>query len=189
MVITVIQCSDFYEVGRDGKRKDLRDDSTSGSGNHSAREGNSTLLCTIVSPQTWKREQPCAQRREQFRNIWERFNALCQPTRTELYHQSADRWKKDESFKFFSHMFGLEYLRNYIGEITFARFLWMMETDPPSDILSVGAREEEGLPVAGNPTLHGLTHALKLCYLYCTGGTDVFWKSIINLKSMKWRAS
>ncbi|KAI6135407.1 hypothetical protein EV401DRAFT_1900374 [Pisolithus croceorrhizus] len=76
VVITVIRCSDFYEVGRDSKRKNLRDDSTSGSGNHSTRRRNSTLLCTIVSPQTWKRQQPCAERREQFRNIRERFHAL-----------------------------------------------------------------------------------------------------------------
>ncbi|KAI6022270.1 hypothetical protein PISMIDRAFT_675435, partial [Pisolithus microcarpus 441] len=43
-------------------------------------------------------------------------------------------------------MFGLKYLRNFIGEITFlARLPCMMNADPPSDISSVWATEEDGL--------------------------------------------
>ncbi|KAI5992972.1 hypothetical protein EDD15DRAFT_958170 [Pisolithus albus] len=49
-------------------------------------------------------------------------------------HRFSNRRKKDRDVKFFSDVFGLQYLRNYIGEITFfARFPWMMDMDPPED--------------------------------------------------------
>ncbi|KAI6020593.1 hypothetical protein EDC04DRAFT_2737279 [Pisolithus marmoratus] len=40
-------------------------------------------------------------------------------------------------------MFGLKYLRNYIGKLTFfARFPWVMDTILPSDIQSVGSEDD-----------------------------------------------
>ncbi|KAI6004990.1 hypothetical protein EDC04DRAFT_2785324 [Pisolithus marmoratus] len=44
-------------------------------------------------------------------------------------------------------MFGLKYLRNYIGKLTFfARFPWVMETALPSDIQSVESEDDSLLP-------------------------------------------
>ncbi|KAI6018919.1 hypothetical protein PISMIDRAFT_254742 [Pisolithus microcarpus 441] len=62
-------------------------------------------------------------------------------------HKSASRQKRIRTINSFSNVFGLNRLRNYIGKITFfARFLRMIETDPSSDILSLDAVEEDGLP-------------------------------------------
>ncbi|KAI6152855.1 hypothetical protein EDD17DRAFT_1634125 [Pisolithus thermaeus] len=54
--------------------------------------------------------------------------------------------KEARAVRFFLGLFGLTYLRSYVGEITFfARLPWVVESDPPSDILSVYAAEEDGL--------------------------------------------
>ncbi|KAI6158982.1 hypothetical protein EDD17DRAFT_1616590, partial [Pisolithus thermaeus] len=62
--------------------------------------------------------------------------------RTAPPHESASRQKKDVAIKFFSDLFGLEYLKNYVGKITFfTRFSAMMETSPVSNVPSIGAAE------------------------------------------------
>ncbi|KAI6032488.1 hypothetical protein EDC04DRAFT_2898076 [Pisolithus marmoratus] len=116
------------------------------SGNHSTEAGILTPFCKIASPQVWRRELPCMRRRVLFESIREHFYGLANmPTGTERRRKSANRRKKDTTIKFFSDMFGLNYLRNYIGDITFfSRFPQMMEADPPSDIVSVVL--EDGLP-------------------------------------------
>ncbi|KAI5981744.1 hypothetical protein EDD15DRAFT_323233 [Pisolithus albus] len=63
------------------------------------------------------------------------------PTGNEQFDKSA----KVIAIKFFSDLFGLKYLENYIGKITFfARFPPIMENGSV-DVLSVGAAEEDGL--------------------------------------------
>ncbi|KAI5992136.1 hypothetical protein EDD15DRAFT_1032812 [Pisolithus albus] len=142
LVTTIIQCSDFYGVDQDGNRRDSGDDSLPESGHRSTESGVETPLCAIASPQVWRREPLCVRRREQFKSIREHFYALHQPTGPELRFKFANRQKKDTAVKFFSEMFGLEYLRIYIGEITFfARLPCMMEINPPSDGLPLSAVE------------------------------------------------
>ncbi|KIK23740.1 hypothetical protein PISMIDRAFT_436714 [Pisolithus microcarpus 441] len=69
-----------------------------------------------------------------------------QPTGTTQFDKSANKQRKDVAIKFFSDVFGLKYLRNYIGDITFfARFPSMMETSTVSDVPSASATEEDGL--------------------------------------------
>lgn len=85
MVTIVIQCSDFYSVDRDGNRLgsgDVPDSATS-----STDAGVLTPLCAIASPQVWRRELPCVQRREQFKSIREHFYALHQLTGTGPCHR------------------------------------------------------------------------------------------------------
>ncbi|KAI6018951.1 hypothetical protein PISMIDRAFT_689018 [Pisolithus microcarpus 441] len=141
LVTAIIRCSDFYMVDKDGNRRDGGDDSAPANGNHSTETGMLTPLPTIASPQVWRIEPPCMQRMEQFRSIREHFDALVdmhRPTGDEEFDKSA---KKHIAIKFFSDLFGLEYLKNYIGKITFfARFPSMMETSAV-DILSAGAVE------------------------------------------------
>ncbi|KIK23726.1 hypothetical protein PISMIDRAFT_436294 [Pisolithus microcarpus 441] len=72
LVKTIIQCSDFYLVDKDGKRRHSGD----GSGNHSAEARILTPLCIIVRPRVWRREPLCEHRREQFKCIREHFYAL-----------------------------------------------------------------------------------------------------------------
>ncbi|KAI6118500.1 hypothetical protein EDD16DRAFT_983939 [Pisolithus croceorrhizus] len=68
-----------------------------------------------------------------------------QPTGTEPSHSFANIFKKHLAM-FFSDLFGLKYLKNYIGAINiFASLPSMMETSPVSDVPSVGAAEEDGL--------------------------------------------
>ncbi|KAI6018949.1 hypothetical protein BKA83DRAFT_4309659 [Pisolithus microcarpus] len=58
-----------------------------------------------------------------------------------------NKQKKDIAIEFFSNLFGLKYLKNYVGEITFvARFPSMMETSPV-DVLFASAAKEDGLRV------------------------------------------
>ncbi|KAI6137298.1 hypothetical protein F5141DRAFT_78627 [Pisolithus sp. B1] len=146
LVTTTIQCSDFYIVDKDAKRRDSGDDLAPDNGMHATEPRIFTPFCAIASPQVWRRELPCVQRREQFKNIREHFYALYPATGTESCHRSANRRKTERAAKFFSDLFGLKYLRNYIGEITFfAKLPRMVETDSPSDVLSVCAAEEDGL--------------------------------------------
>ncbi|KAI6135431.1 hypothetical protein EV401DRAFT_534262 [Pisolithus croceorrhizus] len=195
LVITIIQCSDFYEVDGDGKRKDLGDDSAPASSNQFQEAGIATPLFTIATPQVWTREWPCEQRRERFESIRKRFYALVnmdQPPGSAPSRKSASRQKKIRTINSFSNMFGLHRLRNYIGKITFfARFFQVIEPDPSGDVLPVGATEgwtvtlcfPENLhciikmvyqAATSKPTVHSQTRALKLCYLYCTGGIKLF---------------
>ncbi|KAI6137293.1 hypothetical protein F5141DRAFT_78682 [Pisolithus sp. B1] len=127
LVTTIIQCSEFYSVDRAGNRRDSEDDSAPDSGNPRTEAGISTPLYAIASPQVWRRELPCAQRRERFKSIREHFYALYQPTGTERSGRFSNKRKKDRAITFF------------------ARLPLVAETDPPSDILSVCAIEEEGL--------------------------------------------
>ncbi|KAI5993783.1 heterokaryon incompatibility protein-domain-containing protein [Pisolithus orientalis] len=73
LVITVVQCSDFYIVNDNGERND---DSAPGSNNHCTEPRVLTPLCTIASPQVWRRDLPCVQRRERFKSIREYFYSL-----------------------------------------------------------------------------------------------------------------
>ncbi|KAI5997530.1 hypothetical protein EDD15DRAFT_348099 [Pisolithus albus] len=166
LVTTLIQCSDIYSVDRDGNRMDSANgglsisgramltfltllDVVPDSGMHAAEHGILTPFCAIASPQVWRRAPPCVRRRVRFKTIRKHFYALVdihQPTGRGLCRKLANRRKKDRATKFFSDMFGLKYLRNYIGDITFlARLPYVINADPASDISSVCATEEDGL--------------------------------------------
>ncbi|KAI5997533.1 hypothetical protein EDD15DRAFT_347117 [Pisolithus albus] len=68
LVTTIVQCSDFYNVDREGNRMDSGDDIAPDSGMHDA-ERILTPFCAIASPQVWRREPPCVRRIEQFERI------------------------------------------------------------------------------------------------------------------------
>ncbi|KAI6145887.1 hypothetical protein BKA82DRAFT_767266 [Pisolithus tinctorius] len=150
LVITVIQCSDFYGVDDNGERRESGEDSASDRGSHFAEPRILTPLYTVASPQVWRRELLSLQRWDQFSKIREHFYALVnmhQSTGPETRHKSAIRQKKDGMVKFFSDMFGLQHLRSYVGKITFfERLPWMMETDSPREDF-VETAEEHGLLV------------------------------------------
>ncbi|KAI6113302.1 hypothetical protein EV401DRAFT_194513 [Pisolithus croceorrhizus] len=122
LVITVIQCSDFYRVDDDGEQSSSGDDLASDHASHSKETKILTPLCTIASPQVWQRELPCEERREQFKCIREYFYTLM-----DMCHKPA---KKSGIIECFSNFFGLKYLRNYVGAITFfERLPSIMEND------------------------------------------------------------
>ncbi|KAI6001724.1 hypothetical protein EDC04DRAFT_1056984 [Pisolithus marmoratus] len=156
LVITIIQCSDFYRVDDDGEQSDSGDDPVSDCSSHSREPEILTPLCTIASPQVWRRELPCMQRREQFRRIREHFYAL-----VNMCHKIANGRKRGGTIKSFSDLFGLKYLRNYVGKITFfERLPTMMETDSLSSppIATAGALED-GL-LARRPRLSSVNWAM-----------------------------
>ncbi|KAI6012664.1 hypothetical protein F5J12DRAFT_545133 [Pisolithus orientalis] len=68
LVIRVIQCSQVYAVDRMGERKDLGGSALDG-GRCSLEPSTYTPLCTIASPQVWRRGPACVLRREQFKGI------------------------------------------------------------------------------------------------------------------------
>ncbi|KAI6020584.1 heterokaryon incompatibility protein-domain-containing protein [Pisolithus marmoratus] len=95
LVTTVIQCSEFYEVDKDGKRSDSGNDLVSDSVEPSIEAGMLTPLYTIATPQVWRRHLACAQRRERFKSIREHFYALVnmhQLVGTEAHRKSVVRW-------------------------------------------------------------------------------------------------
>ncbi|KAI6101064.1 heterokaryon incompatibility protein-domain-containing protein [Pisolithus croceorrhizus] len=95
LVTTVIQCTDFYTVDDNGKRRDSGDDSAPDNGNYPTEAGMSTLFYIIARPRVWRREPLCKQRQERFKSIRENFLALVdmnQPTGTEPSHSFAVRW-------------------------------------------------------------------------------------------------
>ncbi|KAI5986984.1 heterokaryon incompatibility protein-domain-containing protein [Pisolithus orientalis] len=69
LVITVVQCSEFFGVDDNGERRDSVDDLVLDINNHSTEGEILTPLCTIASPQVWRRELACVQRRKQFKSI------------------------------------------------------------------------------------------------------------------------
>ncbi|KAI6042385.1 hypothetical protein EDC04DRAFT_1000199 [Pisolithus marmoratus] len=147
LVTTIVQCSSFYGVDENGKRRDS-EDSAMDSGHQCTEGGISAPLYSIASPQVWRRELPCVQRRERFKIIREHFYALHQPLGADPGHKSANGRKKDRAIKFFLDMFGLKYLRNYIGKITFFEsFPSILKTNPPRDILpAAGVAKADGSP-------------------------------------------
>ncbi|KAI6145872.1 heterokaryon incompatibility protein-domain-containing protein [Pisolithus tinctorius] len=74
LVITVIQCSDFYTI--DGYGEPRGSGRASDNGNHSGESRILTPLYAVASPQVWRREPPCRRRREQFQSIRKHFYAL-----------------------------------------------------------------------------------------------------------------
>ncbi|KAI5985058.1 hypothetical protein EDD15DRAFT_1650942 [Pisolithus albus] len=131
LVTATIQCSDFYTVDDDGIRRDSGDDSAPADGHHSTEPGILTPLCMIASPQVWRGERFCKQRMERSRSIREHFDAM-----VDRVHYCTTLGNKPAAIKFFVDLFGLKYLENYIGKITFfARFPSMMQTSPV-DVLS-----------------------------------------------------
>ncbi|KAI6145788.1 heterokaryon incompatibility protein-domain-containing protein [Pisolithus tinctorius] len=148
LVITVIQCSDFYRAGDEGKRTDSGDALASDSGNHSTEPQVLTLLYAAASPQVWRRKPFFEERRKQFQSIREHFYSLMnmdQFRRPEARRKSLNKQNTDRTIKFFSDIFGLPYLRNYVGKITFfERLSSMMETNSRNEV-SVGNVEAHGL--------------------------------------------
>ncbi|KAI6018862.1 hypothetical protein EDC04DRAFT_440670 [Pisolithus marmoratus] len=66
LVATIIQCSDLKGVDGQGRRRVSPAD----------EPGVFVPLCTIASPQSWRREPACAQRRELFKSIRNHFYTL-----------------------------------------------------------------------------------------------------------------
>ncbi|KAI6118069.1 heterokaryon incompatibility protein-domain-containing protein [Pisolithus sp. B1] len=75
LVTTVIQCSDLHRVDGEGVRRDLDGDSALETDGPS-EPGVFTPLCTVASPQVWRREPASTRRREQFKLIREHFYTL-----------------------------------------------------------------------------------------------------------------
>ncbi|KAI5985003.1 hypothetical protein EDC04DRAFT_1606586 [Pisolithus marmoratus] len=125
-----------------------------------------TPLYAIATPQVWRQHLACIQRRERFKSIREHFYSIVnmrQLVGTEAHRKSIN---KRGAMKFFSDLFGLQYVRNYIGEITlFERLPSMVQTDSLSEG-SVGAAEalEDSLLV--HPPKLTCTNWVMTCNLF-----------------------
>ncbi|KAI5985095.1 hypothetical protein EDD15DRAFT_2304586 [Pisolithus albus] len=129
LVITVIRCSDFRTLDYDRDQRDemvgfvhsYTDDNNTEQKDSRDEPGILTPLCIIASPQVWRRGPAASvQKKEQFKNIREHFYTLVNTNRprTQGPQKSASRHKK-RAIAFFSDMFGLSNLKNYVGEIMF----------------------------------------------------------------------
>ncbi|KAI6022053.1 glycosyltransferase family 20-domain-containing protein [Pisolithus marmoratus] len=155
LVRTVVQCSEFYRVDFRGRRVDVK--GALEGGNRSADPGIVTPLCFIADPLTW--HKPTSARiRQQFKGIREHFYTaanLHDVAGTEARHKSAHKQKTSEVIDF-SAIFGLNYLKIFVGEITFfERLPSIMESqlcNEPGEP-SVCTEQGNGLPAhPANPT-------------------------------------
>lgn len=158
LVTTVIQCSEFYKVGREG-RQDLRGESACKGSDGSADPGIFIPLCIVATPLAWHREPASEQRREQFENIRKHFYALANPvpasisqahhlqhrlSGTEARRKPVDRRVNDAID--FLVIFGLEHLKKFVGKLTFFERL-------PSTMQSQRRGEAHGGMATGNGLL------------------------------------
>ncbi|KAI6149480.1 heterokaryon incompatibility protein-domain-containing protein [Pisolithus tinctorius] len=75
LVITNVQYSHHGWETRIGSNEDSKMDN----GSRSTKPGDFTTLCSVASPQVWRRQLACVQRRKRFREIREHFYALVNP--------------------------------------------------------------------------------------------------------------
>lgn len=106
-----------------------------------------------TSRQLWQGGTACMERRKQFEDIRRHFYTILdmhQPVGTETVHSHG---VADEAIKFFSDMFALEYLKNYVGEITFFKKLpFIVGTESASESSGVA---EDGLQSSPSKLLRG----------------------------------
>ncbi|KAI5987984.1 heterokaryon incompatibility protein-domain-containing protein [Pisolithus orientalis] len=98
LVIAVIKCSDFCTFDDDGEQRDSGGEPASDSGSHSREPRVLTPLYAVASPQVWRKEPPCRQRREQFQSIRKHFYALVnmhEITGPRARHKSVVRSRRD----------------------------------------------------------------------------------------------
>ncbi|KAI6135394.1 hypothetical protein EV401DRAFT_1882024 [Pisolithus croceorrhizus] len=140
LVTTTIQCSDFYMVDKDGKLRDSDDGLAPETGNHSTTTGTLTLLCIIARPE-WNDSEVFG---STFAHscIWclasslsdfaySADHTICSINPRELNRLTDLPQRKDIAIEFFLDLYGLKYLKNYTGNVTFfARFPSMTESSP-----------------------------------------------------------
>ncbi|KAI6100810.1 hypothetical protein EV401DRAFT_2030208 [Pisolithus croceorrhizus] len=114
LVTTLIQCSDFYCIDKDGNRRDSRDDFVLESDVYAPETGIFAPFCAVASPQVWRREPPCVRRRERFKSIRNHFYALYRPTGTQWSRRFSNKRKEARAVRFFLDLFGLPYLKSYV---------------------------------------------------------------------------
>ncbi|KAI6008515.1 hypothetical protein EDC04DRAFT_2907071 [Pisolithus marmoratus] len=102
LVTTVVHASDFHAVGPVGDWK-LR----------SVSEMHQ--FCIVASPHTWKKEPASELRREQLKDIRKHFYNLLHIARTEVLEEPAIDTQRMPAIDFFSKLFGLEKLINYVN--------------------------------------------------------------------------
>lgn len=112
-----------------------------------------------TSQRAWQGGTACMERREQFEDIRKHFYAIVnmhQPTGTEDVRSHG---VADEATKFFSDMFALEHLNNYIGEITFFKKLsFMVGTESVADGSGVAG---DGLQSRSSKLLQGALATMR----------------------------
>lgn len=116
LVTTVIQSLDVHGAGTGDKGKQT--EPARDHGKHRAKPASLPSLYTLASPQVWRREPVCTHSMEQIRIIREHFYTLLQlhqSSRIKARQRSANRQRIAGSINFFSDMFGLKHLTNYVG--------------------------------------------------------------------------
>ncbi|KAI6002307.1 hypothetical protein F5J12DRAFT_228615 [Pisolithus orientalis] len=174
LVTTIVQCSRFYEIDHEEKQRNLGGAESVLTGrNRSTDPGIFTPLCVIARPLAWHREPACSSRRERFKHIREHFYVLAN-----LHHtvgagaldDSAQDKQKTSGVVDFSAIFGLQYLDNFVGEITFfERLPSIMETQFRCEA-SVDAADRDGIsarPCPSNPSFN--PHCAPLLLKKCKG--------------------
>ncbi|KAI6016526.1 heterokaryon incompatibility protein-domain-containing protein [Pisolithus marmoratus] len=164
-VRTVVQCSEFYRVDDRGRRADV--EGALEGGNRSAGPGIVTPLRFIADPLTW--HKPTSTRtREQFKRIRERFYSVANlhyVTGTKARHKSADQQKTSGAVDF-SAIFGLDYLKTFVGEITFFKRLpSIMESQLCNELSETSVRTAQGDALPVHPTNLTFLLAMRIRYL------------------------
>lgn len=97
---------------------------------HDQQSFKSGLLYSIAQPQVWRRDSLDKQKRKQLKEIREQFYVLVKLRSPimiinggRLAAREQDSNATKDAARFFSNLFGVEYLERYIGDITFFKRL------------------------------------------------------------------
>ncbi|KAI6015689.1 hypothetical protein EDC04DRAFT_566366 [Pisolithus marmoratus] len=86
-----------------------------------------TVLCSVAKPQAWERDTADREQREQFKIIREKFTVLLNSrllvTTEDGSSTVDDDNATEDALHFFSNIFGIKHLENYVGDMTFFKML------------------------------------------------------------------
>ncbi|KAI6151522.1 hypothetical protein BKA82DRAFT_415058 [Pisolithus tinctorius] len=123
LVTTIVLCSAFSTTDSSSERAEKNkpaESRPSGTQSPSTKSRNIAVLYGIAQPQVWRRDTADNERKESFEEIREQFHALLNSVRFPGNHSTAGK-SGAEAKKFFSDVFGVEYLRSYV------RPPWLLE--------------------------------------------------------------
>lgn len=150
IVTTVVQCSSYCALLE--RTPEVDSDGSEHSGSHSASIGsqNISVLYDIAKPQAWDRDAPDTGRIEQYKEIRQKFSVLLNSRFFAVTENGRMPTQDDDStndaLSFFSHIFGIKHLENYVGDITFKNLTRISEPKSSyraaaTDVINLSAYE------------------------------------------------
>ncbi|KAI6042322.1 hypothetical protein EDC04DRAFT_2600919 [Pisolithus marmoratus] len=160
LVTTVVQCSAYHADYRPHEWIAKVIDHDGSEHSESSEPQNVTVLRDIAKPHSWDRDATDKERREHFKEIKARLLVTTEDGGTLAVGTQDDEATKD-ALDFFSNIFGIRCLENFVGDIAFFKNLESISEfksgDGPLSVAgeehipdSFGAHRLDGLPQSHN---------------------------------------